>query len=861
MTPEDIFISFISLNQLFRVAERMRLLRKTVSGIMLTLLLIGMLALSFNIQPVKTEPAVRIDNLIITTPDLEAAASRLAQWKNSCGIPSLVLNLTSIDSHYTGVDEPEKIRNCIKDYHSNFQTKYVTIFGDADKVPTRYVYVPDEYDNFTATDLYYADLNGTWDDNGDGLYADQRYDYVDGIPDVYVGRIPVSLVDYAQVIVNKIEAYQQQFDISQNWTRRIVLAAGTGNNGIEDTLGNASTVLNEYIANITRNKEVVKLYESAGNLSTASMGSEIDKGALFVNFVGHGGADTFPIIDTGWLFYWILPLILWNGFGRADIQSTTNGARLPVVTTCSCLTAKFDDDFPDCFGEWFVGHPTGGAIAYFGSTRVAYSWPNRSAPHGLMGEIDRRIYENFYEGFTRLGQMWGETVTEYVEQYVQDYRNSPMYDAKTIMEFILLGDPTLRIYNGPETLKVPDEYATIQGAINSAYAGDTIYVRAGTYFENIVVNKTVSLVGEDKNKTIVDGCGNGTIFTITRNNVKIANFTIQNSEPKYYLNAGIYIENNVTNCNITKTNVRNNVCGILVIFASNNSISDNTIVNNTDGFLLWSARGNTIIGNNITNNQHGLTLDEASENLIFYNNFIDNTYQVGIATPMLGYVNFWDDGYPSGGNYWSDYNGTDLFSGIYQNQTANDGISDKPHIIFEDNRDYYPLMNPYPCLHAIAVNAVRLPKTIRQGFSTEIQVDIVNQGHFIETFNATVYANTTIIQTQNIAISAGNSLTITFRWNTTGFDKGNYAISANAGPVSGETDITDNTYTRWIVVTILADLNGDGVINIVDIAIVARAFGTKPGDVNWNPEADLNNDGVINIIDIAMVAKQYGKTV
>ena len=59
----------------------------------------------------------------------------------------------------------------------------------------------------------------------------------------------------------------------------------------------------------------------------------------------------------------------------------------------------------------------------------------------------------------------------------------------------------------------------------------------------------------------------------------------------------------------------------------------------------------------------------------------------------------------------------------------------------------------------------------------------------------------------------------------------------------------------------LNDLNGDGTINILDIFPVAMAFGSKPGDENWNQIADLNKDGTVNILDIFAVAWDFGKTV
>jgi len=79
-------------------------------------------------------------------------------------------------------------------------------------------------------------------------------------------------------------------------------------------------------------------------------------------------------------------------------------------------------------------------------------------------------------------------------------------------------------------------------------------------------------------------------------------------------------------------------------------------------------------------------------NQIYHNNFINNTNQASVT---VGYENVWDDGYPSGGNYWSDYTGLDLYSGPYQNETGSDGIGDTPHIIDANNRDSYPLMYPY----------------------------------------------------------------------------------------------------------------------------------------------------------------------
>lgn len=429
-------------------------------------------------------------NLIITSPLLEPYALELGRWKNSTGMCSVVLSTAGIYSHYSGVDNQEKIRNCIKEYVANYGIMYVTIFGDADQVPIRYAYVPDSYDTYTATDLYYADLDGSWDDNHDGLYADQRYDNVDGIPDVYVGRIPPSLVEYARSAVDKIIGYQKHFDASENWTQRVILAAGTcSGDGFSNTDKKGNTVLQEYIANIVGDKNVVKLYQSAGNLSTTELASEINKGALILGFAGHGDPGS-GFFSVGWLLDWVIPGLWWNGFGISDVQSLTNGLKLPVVTTMSCSTARFDDT--DCLGEWFVLRPNGGSIAYFGATRVAYSTASDAlTPYAYMGEMDRMIYENFYEGYTRLGQMWGESVSEYVANNIWNYKYAYNIDVKTAMEFVLLGDPTLNIGQewDPSTVYLETAYTKSQSGgswsmINDPSSWSGIVMKASSSSSN-----------------------------------------------------------------------------------------------------------------------------------------------------------------------------------------------------------------------------------------------------------------------------------------------------------------------------------------------------------------------------------------
>lgn len=217
------------------------------------------------------------------------------------------------------------------------------------------------------------------------------------------------------------------------------------------------------------------------------------------------------------------------------------------------------------------------------------------------------------------------------------------------------------------TIIVPDDYPTIQEAISHANDGDTVYVRAGTYYEHVTINKTILLVGENKNKTIIDGNGSYEVVRITfAQNVVISGFTIR----------GGYASN------------------VFVIRSFNCTISNNIIQGSRiyGGIWLYQSENNIIKENLVLNNSYGLFVtNDAKDNKIYHNDFVENIQQVFIEVK----INFWDDGYPSGGNYWSDYTGVDLKSGPNQDQPGGDGIGDAPYIIDDYNRDRYPLMKPW----------------------------------------------------------------------------------------------------------------------------------------------------------------------
>lgn len=203
-------------------------------------------------------------------------------------------------------------------------------------------------------------------------------------------------------------------------------------------------------------------------------------------------------------------------------------------------------------------------------------------------------------------------------------------------------------YNG-NTLYVggdgPGNYSNIQDAIDNTSNGDTIFVFNGTYYENILVNKSVQLLGENKNITIIDGDMKGDVVRVTADEVTISGFTVMNGGrpyPSFFEGGGIRLDSSshsIISHNIIK---ENNMFGVVVIenTSSYNTISDNIISSN--GRYNYKTRSyfniatihapyNTI-SNNVIENALGVGLVVCywSLNTTVYGNTIRNNKMGGI---------------------------------------------------------------------------------------------------------------------------------------------------------------------------------------------------------------------------------------
>ena len=256
-------------------------------------------------------------------------------------------------------------------------------------------------------------------------------------------------------------------------------------------------------------------------------------------------------------------------------------------------------------------------------------------------------------------------------------------------------------------------YSSIQSAIENASNGDVIQVAPGTYYETLVINKSITLVGSGAEKTIISckdlnkGFKSTNIVMVNADNCTIKGFTITfSSKNSSAFTHGVVLNSN--NNTISNNLISSCLYGLYTTLhnISNNFISCNIIKNNTFGISLYGANNNIIFKNNISYNTKGLSIIGGKHNRIFKNTFSHNYRGISVCCSSANntisnntfiFNNINAEDYSKNTNLWS-YNYWDNYNGIDENK---DGIGDIPYTIIgsENNFDRYPRMEPFSILN------------------------------------------------------------------------------------------------------------------------------------------------------------------
>jgi len=428
------------------------------------------------------------DLVIIAPKEFSRLLSPLVKHKNNVGIKTILNTTEQIYREYDGRDKPEQIKYFIKDALENWGIKYVLLVGGMKSgrqswyLPVRYSNLDDrqDWDARYISDLYYADIykeGGVfedWDSNGNNIFAEWNWnssvkDVLDLYPDVCVGRLACRNMFEVRTVVKKIIDYETK-SFGGNWFKKMIVAGG-------DTipLDQDGVYEGEFITNISSgymkavNFSVTRLWASDGTLKKSrDLMEELRKGAGFVHLSGHGSALVWtthpPDNDT----LWIDSLLPFQG------PLIRNGDKLPIFIIGGCHNSQFDvspfnllrdfrkeglgyfksDEYEsgsfwkfewisECLGWRLVSSRNGGAIATIANTGLGFCYFGNYTPNGLAGWIEPRFFYDYSVlGIDVLGELHKQVITEYVSNFnVQNDRS----DCKTVQQWVLLGDPSLKI--------------------------------------------------------------------------------------------------------------------------------------------------------------------------------------------------------------------------------------------------------------------------------------------------------------------------------------------------------------------------------------------------------------------------------
>jgi hypothetical protein len=377
-----------------------------------------------------------LDYLIVCPDGLAAAFEPLAAWKTMKGVRAGIVTLDDIcsDPAYSGADAAAEVRNCIAALHAERGVTWVLLGGDTGLVPARNAYDP-VFNQGIPCDLYYADLDGTWNDDGDARWGEPSEDGIDMYADVYVGRAPVENAAEAEAFVEKVLLYEGGLDGLPDDYQLDMLFLGEvlWDSPSPYTDGAVALDLIESESVPPRFAPITKLYESDSNLSASRASAALGEGYGVVFHEGHaniGVASVGPDALT-------IP----------HLDALRNAPRAGVWYSVGCWSAAIDHD---TFGEHWVTNPSGGGVAYVGNSR--YGWGCPGYPGQCVSDLYGRQFARslFVKGLSHAGLVHADAKHQYAAlAHTDNYMRYAMY------ELNLLGDPEMPIWtDGPRPLTV-----------------------------------------------------------------------------------------------------------------------------------------------------------------------------------------------------------------------------------------------------------------------------------------------------------------------------------------------------------------------------------------------------------------------
>ena len=327
-----------------------------------------------------------LDYVIVTSTAFDTIFQRLADWKTQKGVRTVIRHIDWVTSTYPGRDNAEKLRNYLKTLPDS-GAEYVLLGGDVNVIPFRKAFAMtseggfDPREDSLPCDLYFADLDGTWDANNNNVFGEVD-DSVDLYTDIAVGRAPAENTADARAFVNKLLKYERSpspayLDNVLFFAEVMWLDPYTDGGVHKDRLESAS---------FATGYEVTKLYGRLGNESRTSVMAAMRQGQNFLNHDGHGWID---VMSCGS-----------GSLGTSDLDTITNPDH-GILYSIGCWTTAFDYN---SIGEAWVNNPNGGGVAMIGNS--SYGWGSPGNPgFGYSDKFDDRFWWAIkHEGVRNVGR-------------------------------------------------------------------------------------------------------------------------------------------------------------------------------------------------------------------------------------------------------------------------------------------------------------------------------------------------------------------------------------------------------------------------------------------------------------------------
>jgi len=383
--------------------------------------------------PLRQTDVTDAEYVIITSDSYVSTLQPLADWLSCKGFITVFKTVSWITSTYSGYDTQEKIRNFIIDYYENHGTMWVLLAGAHSVIPARRgrSVVSGSTGNIPA-DLYYSDLQWSWDGDGDHIYGEAGDDTVDFYADVYVGRAPIASAANAQTFVNKVFGYEKAPDtgyIKKAYLPWVNLFTGYTGEAVSDTIAGITP------AGWTDTK--------APSPSRSAFQSAVNSGYGVCHAAAHGGAYGFYTAQGS-------PI-----YTTTEAAAQTNGLdKLVILNSMACISGNFENQ--GCLSVTLQNNADGGSVANMMNSRYGWGTPPSMGP-------SEKLCVRFYDFFIQkdswmlgVAHARGKDVYANLPQTQQVWRWC-FYD------YNLLGEPVMGVWSdvpGVLVVTTPDSVPT-----------------------------------------------------------------------------------------------------------------------------------------------------------------------------------------------------------------------------------------------------------------------------------------------------------------------------------------------------------------------------------------------------------------